>query len=232
MTSPNFLAFFFFFLMIRRPPRSTLFPYTTLFRSQNPDGCWVTQQARNLVMQCGDRHPFRILVHDRDTKFSRAFDEVFRSEASRGSARPSRPQTQTPTPNAGCAPFAPNASIASSSSAGATSSTCFGSTAATTTSTGHTARSAFCHQMAAIQRRSTRRPAFSVAISSADSSTNTMPPKFPRSLRGHRGHPDGGLLGSADEQVERQSRPDHRIRGPVHGRRGGGGSRRRRGLEK
>src|SRR3989449_5502482 len=28
-----FLDFFFFFLMIRRPPRSTLFPYTTLFRS-------------------------------------------------------------------------------------------------------------------------------------------------------------------------------------------------------
>src|SRR5256885_1983832 len=27
------LAFYFFFLMIRRPPRSTLFPYTTLFRS-------------------------------------------------------------------------------------------------------------------------------------------------------------------------------------------------------
>src|SRR5258706_6843776 len=27
--------FFFFFLMIRRPPRSTLFPYTTLFRSEN-----------------------------------------------------------------------------------------------------------------------------------------------------------------------------------------------------
>src|SRR5260221_2483017 len=28
------MAFFFFFLMIRRPPRSTLFPYTTLFRSR------------------------------------------------------------------------------------------------------------------------------------------------------------------------------------------------------
>src|SRR2546425_10308916 len=27
------LYIFFFFLMIRRPPRSTLFPYTTLFRS-------------------------------------------------------------------------------------------------------------------------------------------------------------------------------------------------------
>src|SRR2546427_7978264 len=28
------LIYFLFFLMIRRPPRSTLFPYTTLFRSQ------------------------------------------------------------------------------------------------------------------------------------------------------------------------------------------------------
>src|SRR6266576_6359497 len=27
-------SLFFFFLMIRRPPRSTLFPYTTLFRSR------------------------------------------------------------------------------------------------------------------------------------------------------------------------------------------------------
>src|SRR4026209_3053915 len=35
------LSFFdvvvFFFLMIRRPPRSTLFPYTTLFRSRSPE---------------------------------------------------------------------------------------------------------------------------------------------------------------------------------------------------
>src|SRR5438034_1543319 len=29
----HLLSYFFFFLMIRRPPRSTLFPYTTLFRS-------------------------------------------------------------------------------------------------------------------------------------------------------------------------------------------------------
>src|SRR3954449_12323189 len=29
----SILSLFFFFLMIRRPPRSTLFPYTTLFRS-------------------------------------------------------------------------------------------------------------------------------------------------------------------------------------------------------
>src|SRR5438477_6084327 len=30
----------FFFLMIRRPPRSTLFPYTTLFRSSIPSPAW------------------------------------------------------------------------------------------------------------------------------------------------------------------------------------------------
>src|SRR3712207_7170434 len=30
------MLFGFFFLMIRRPPRSTLFPYTTLFRSASP----------------------------------------------------------------------------------------------------------------------------------------------------------------------------------------------------
>src|SRR6201989_3684711 len=32
LTAPP-VSLFFFFLMIRRPPRSTLFPYTTLFRS-------------------------------------------------------------------------------------------------------------------------------------------------------------------------------------------------------
>src|SRR6266566_10092063 len=32
---------YFFFLMIRRPPRSTLFPYTTLFRSRR-SGSWTT----------------------------------------------------------------------------------------------------------------------------------------------------------------------------------------------
>src|SRR5438477_6213054 len=44
-----FVFFIFFFLMIRRPPRSTLFPYTTLFRScptgpecdrRAGDECW------------------------------------------------------------------------------------------------------------------------------------------------------------------------------------------------
>src|SRR2546429_7168903 len=37
MSDYNHTLLFFFFLMIRRPPRSTLFPYTTLFRSLDDD---------------------------------------------------------------------------------------------------------------------------------------------------------------------------------------------------
>src|SRR2546422_3878097 len=33
--------------MIRRPPRSTLFPYTTLFRSRRPCGCRTAGTARS-----------------------------------------------------------------------------------------------------------------------------------------------------------------------------------------
>src|SRR5256885_9503706 len=43
---------FFFFLMIRRPPRSTLFPYTTLFRSQ--DYCHPRQGSNQPQGLCGD----------------------------------------------------------------------------------------------------------------------------------------------------------------------------------
>src|SRR3712207_6957989 len=44
----------FFFLMIRRPPRSTLFPYTTLFRSEprritRPPSPQLGQQVRELL---------------------------------------------------------------------------------------------------------------------------------------------------------------------------------------
>src|SRR5260221_10720026 len=38
IASRRWRVVYFFFLMIRRPPRSTLFPYTTLFRSCSP-GC-------------------------------------------------------------------------------------------------------------------------------------------------------------------------------------------------
>ena len=51
--------------------------------SSDPDGRWLTQQARNLVMQFDDEQPFRFLIHDRDTKFSHAFDEISRPSASK-----------------------------------------------------------------------------------------------------------------------------------------------------
>jgi putative transposase len=47
----------------------------------NPDGRWTSQQARQLAWSLSERAtPARFLIHDRDAKFSRAFDEVFRSE--------------------------------------------------------------------------------------------------------------------------------------------------------
>src|SRR2546427_6448454 len=56
----------FFFLMIRRPPRSTLFPYTTLFRSGlprpgpapppgPPPAPWLRAGARGAVWSPGPR---------------------------------------------------------------------------------------------------------------------------------------------------------------------------------
>ena len=52
--------------------------------TENPSGTWTTQQARNLMIDsCGRERPVRFLIHDRDAKFSAAFDEVFRTEGIR-----------------------------------------------------------------------------------------------------------------------------------------------------
>src|SRR5215204_7431089 len=53
-----FIPSFFFFLMIRRPPRSTLFPYTTLFRSPAVPGP-IRRQTRLPASQPGDVGPGR-----------------------------------------------------------------------------------------------------------------------------------------------------------------------------
>src|SRR6202522_3229007 len=52
----------FFFLMIRRPPRSTLFPYTTLFRSAAA-GDNVIDLGQLTVMPGNDRHEERSEEH-------------------------------------------------------------------------------------------------------------------------------------------------------------------------
>src|SRR5699024_12302313 len=56
---------FFFFLMIRRPPRSTLFPYTTLFRSivsalRSPIGTFGGQLKNVSAIDLGDRKSTRL----------------------------------------------------------------------------------------------------------------------------------------------------------------------------
>src|SRR3712207_7121317 len=52
-------CFIFFFLMIRRPPRSTLFPYTTLFRSEVAAlvarGCTNAEIAAELLRKKRER---------------------------------------------------------------------------------------------------------------------------------------------------------------------------------
>src|SRR2546422_11041445 len=55
MSTNDSYSSFFFFLMIRRPPRSTLFPYTTLFRSHVPElalvQCELALQGRQLLRE-------------------------------------------------------------------------------------------------------------------------------------------------------------------------------------
>src|SRR2546421_8238534 len=62
---------FFFFLMIRRPPRSTLFPYTTLFRSNT----WLSAMTAR-TQPVVDPRMLRVLEiedaeHARDRKSTR-----------------------------------------------------------------------------------------------------------------------------------------------------------------
>src|SRR5436309_14800591 len=52
-----FRLFFFFFCMIRRPPRSTLFPYTSLFRSLGlPVDTLAERDHVSIVTYAGECH--------------------------------------------------------------------------------------------------------------------------------------------------------------------------------
>src|SRR5256885_11878325 len=61
----------FFFLMIRRPPRSTLFPYTTLFRSSPSTGMITLQLLEQARVQ-------RLLHRKSDSAHPARFDESVR----------------------------------------------------------------------------------------------------------------------------------------------------------
>src|SRR5215813_6838582 len=58
------LTFIVFFLMIRRPPRSTLFPYTTLFRSRQAARA-RTEESVPLFRAVGDQRGLAMALRDR-----------------------------------------------------------------------------------------------------------------------------------------------------------------------
>src|SRR2546425_8316042 len=67
-------SLFFFFLMIRRPPRSTLFPYTTLFRSR---GAKVELEPATLVW--GAKKIVGVIMYDASV-IPRALDFLVRNQ--------------------------------------------------------------------------------------------------------------------------------------------------------
>ena len=80
----------------------------------NPTGEWATQQARNIIETFVDRaEPIRFLIHDRDSKFTAAFDEVFRSEGIRVIAHRYGHRAQTRSSNGGSAPLVASVSTGS-----------------------------------------------------------------------------------------------------------------------
>src|SRR2546430_1931037 len=75
----------FFFLMIRRPPRSTLFPYTTLFRSNLLDGHTVAidattgkelWNARIADVSQGETTPMAPLVDRKSTRLNSSHSQI------------------------------------------------------------------------------------------------------------------------------------------------------------
>src|SRR5439155_19554833 len=58
-THPLLSFIFFFFLMIPRPPRSTLFPYTTLFRSIEPSASTRTRRGSRRAFRLASRAAWR-----------------------------------------------------------------------------------------------------------------------------------------------------------------------------
>jgi putative transposase len=78
----------------------------------NPTRAWVAQQARNLLLVLGERR-VRFVLRDRDAKFCRAFDDVFRPEDVKMVLTPVQAPRRTPSRSGGLAQSVPNASTGS-----------------------------------------------------------------------------------------------------------------------
>ena len=121
--------------------------------TSNPDGRWAAQQARNLTMQLGDEPPFRFLIHDRDSKFSQAFGEVFRTQRHHGDPDTGSGSERERLRRA-LGPHCPRRlSRPGPDPRRRHLESCSASTALITTSTGRTGPFAFCHPTAATRRR-------------------------------------------------------------------------------
>src|SRR6266536_6573589 len=82
----------FFFLMIRRPPRSTLFPYTTLFRSGRPrrpgSGCRWRSRSPRPPLPLGERGEQRRDQRGGGLVLGRGHALSLRSRCSAAASRP------------------------------------------------------------------------------------------------------------------------------------------------
>src|SRR2546428_10255880 len=73
---------FFFFLMIRRPPRSTLFPYTTLFRSVkegkmgSATGAFVRSFSMTVVPPFGEGTTVMEKEDRKSTRLNSSHDQI------------------------------------------------------------------------------------------------------------------------------------------------------------
>lgn len=80
----------------------------------NPSGSWVTQQTRQLGWTSTEHStPLRFLIRDRDCKYTRDFDTVFRSEGIEIVRTRFERRERTRSPSASSAPSARNASTGS-----------------------------------------------------------------------------------------------------------------------
>src|SRR3989440_9001246 len=78
--SVDSIFFFFFFLMIRRPPISTLFPYTTLFRSPyetRPGSTHRRPKFRRVRrLMCSGRCEIHTKVDRKSTRLNSSHDQI------------------------------------------------------------------------------------------------------------------------------------------------------------